>query len=217
MSYRCAPLLESVSLSHHPQVSDSSGFGTGGTSTPVTVLSSSDSSCFDSTKSVQGPWVFSINPTGGITQCESVRLWWEQEFVNGCVHSSAVTLPFLAISIFDAFLHITAYSTVNFYGVIPGGNSFNIPQSSLSTNNDTGTGFNWTVDITGGTNMFVVAGDDRGIGSGGSAPFTVAYSANNSCLSSASPSSTAGNPAGGSYPTSINGSPTPGGNSGGRS
>ncbi|KAH9031672.1 hypothetical protein EDB85DRAFT_1865648 [Lactarius pseudohatsudake] len=167
-------------------VSDSSGFGSGGTSTPVTVLQSSDSSCYDTTQSVQGPWVFSVSPTGGITQCESVRLWWEQEFING---------------------------TVNFYGVIPGGNSFNIPQGSLSTNNDTGTGFNWTVDITGGTNIFVVAGDDRGIGSGGSAPFTVAYSANSSCLSGSSPSSTAGSPAGGSYPTSTSSSGSSGGHS----
>ena len=111
-----------------------------------------------------------------------------------------------AISISDTFLHITAYSTVNFYGVIPGGNSFDIPQASLSTDNSTGTGFNWTVDITGGTNIFVVGGDDRGIGSGGSAPFTVAYSGNGSCLSSSSPSSTAGSPAGGSYPTSTSGS-----------
>ncbi|KAH9003378.1 hypothetical protein EDB86DRAFT_3217636 [Lactarius hatsudake] len=198
-------------------VSDSSGFGSGGTSTPVTVLQSSDSSCYNTTQSVQGPWVFSVSPTGGITQCESVRLWWEQQFINGYVlHSSAVDLPSSAISISsDTFHHITAYSTVNFYGVIPGGNSFNIPQGSLSTNTDTGTGFNWTVDITGGTNIFIVAGDDRGIGSGGSAPFTVAYSANSSCLSSSSPSSTAGSPAGGSYPTSTS-SPSSG-SSGGHS
>ncbi|KAH9074155.1 hypothetical protein EDB83DRAFT_2656619 [Lactarius deliciosus] len=189
LNFGCASPSRVVNfLPHHPQVSDSSGFGSGGTSTPVTVLQSSDSSCYNTTQSVQGPWVFSISPTGGITQCESVRLWWEQEFING---------------------------TVNFYGVIPGGNSFNIPQGSLSTNTDTGTGFNWTVDITGGTNIFIVAGDDRGIGSGGSAPFTVAYSANSSCLSSGSPSSTAGSPAGGSYPTSTS-SPSSG-SSGGHS
>ncbi|KAI0261650.1 hypothetical protein BC834DRAFT_895258 [Gloeopeniophorella convolvens] len=170
-------------------VSDSSGFGSGGTSTPVTVLQSDDSSCYDTSKSVQGPWVFSVNPAGGITQCESVRLWWEQPFVNG---------------------------TVNFWGVIPGGNSFTIPPGPLSTNLDTGTGFNWTVDINGGTNMFVVAGDDRGIGAGGSAPFTVAYSADASCLNGSSPSSTPGNPAGGSYPTSTSGAST-GGGSGGHS
>ena len=120
-----------------------------------------------------------------------------------------------AIPISDTFHH-HGNSTVSFYGVIPGGNSFNIPSGTLSTNNNTGTGYPWTVDITGGTNMFIVGGDGNGIGTGGSAPFTVAYSANNSCLSNSSPSSTAGNPAGGSYPTSINGSPS-GGNSGSHS
>ena len=100
--------------------------------------------------------------------------------------------------------------TVNFYGTIPGGTSFAIPQGSLSTNNDTGTGFNWTVDIAGGTNILLIGSDDRGIGSGGSAGFTIAYAANNSCLNNNSPSSTAGNPAGGSYPTSTSESSTNG-------
>jgi hypothetical protein len=93
--------------------------------------------------------------------------------------------------------------TVNFYGTIPGGTSFTIPQGSLSTDNNTGTGFNWTADIAGGTNVLLIGSDDRGIGSGGSAGFTIAYAANNSCLNNNSPSSTAGNPAGGSYPTST--------------
>ena len=128
---------------------------------------------------------------------------------------SAVGLPSSAISISDIFPHhITACSTVNFYGVIPGGDSFNIPQGSLSSDNN-GIGFSWIVDITGGTNTFVVAGDDRGIGAGGSAAFIVAYSSNSSCLSGTSPSSTAGSPAGGSYPTSTSGSST--GGSGGHS
>ena len=114
-----------------------------------------------------------------------------------------------AISVSDTVLHITAYSTVNFYGVIPGGDSFNIPQGSLSTVDPNisgptqpGTGFSWTVDITSGTNVIFVGGDDRGIGSGGSAGFTVAPFPNSSCLSGTSPSSTPGNPAGG-YPTST--------------
>ncbi|KAF8258154.1 hypothetical protein EI94DRAFT_1755449, partial [Lactarius quietus] len=135
-------------------VSDSSGFGTGGTSTPVTVLQSSDSSCYNPTQGIQLPFLFFADPSGGITQCESVRWWWQQNSVRG---------------------------TVNFYGVIPGGDAFNIPQSSLSTNNSTGTGFSWTVDITGGTNILIIGGDGRGIGTGGVAPFTVAYSANNTC------------------------------------
>jgi hypothetical protein len=81
------PLLESFAynLPHYPQVSDSSGFGTGGTSTPITVLQSSDSSCYNPTQGIQLPFFFYIDPTGGITQCESVRLWWYQNLVNGYV------------------------------------------------------------------------------------------------------------------------------------
>jgi hypothetical protein len=100
------------------------------------------------------------------------------------------------------FLH-TPYRTVDLHGIIPGGNSFDIPQGSLSTNNITGTGFSWTVDINGGTDILLIAGDERGIGSAGVAPFTVAFSANSSCMSGTSPSSTAGSPVGGSYPTST--------------
>ena len=110
-----------------------------------------------------------------------------------------------AITISDGILHLMAYSTVNFYGVIPGGDSFIIPQGPLSTTNDTGTGFSWAVDITGGTNVLIIGGDDRGTGTGGVAPFTVGYSTNGSCLSNISPSSTPGSPAGGSYPTSTSG------------
>ncbi|KAI0064397.1 hypothetical protein BV25DRAFT_317474 [Artomyces pyxidatus] len=168
-------------------VSDSSsnGFGSGGTSVPVAVETSSDASCYDPSTNVQGPWTFSIFPTGGITQCESVRLWWEQPNVNG---------------------------TVALQGVIPGGDSFQIPTTTLSTNEQTGTGFNWTVDVRGGTAMLIVAGDDGGLGRGGSAPYTVSYASDTSCLQADSPSSTPGSPAGGSYPTSIQ---TGGGGSGG--
>ncbi|KAI0052110.1 hypothetical protein FA95DRAFT_1553783 [Auriscalpium vulgare] len=168
-------------------VSDNSGFGSGGTSIPATVLTSDDASCYNPSQSVQGPWVFSINPTGGLTQCQPTRIWYEQEDVNG---------------------------TVSFVGVIPGGDSFNIPTGTLSTNPDTGTGFNWTVDVRGGTNMFIVGNDDRGFGAGGSAPYTISYASDSSCLQNASPSSTAGSPAGGSYPTNTDGSSTGGGGSG---
>jgi hypothetical protein len=104
--------------------------------------------------------------------------------------------------------HVLPCRTVSFYGVIPGGTPFLIPQAPLSTTSDTGTGFNWTVDITGGTNVLLIGNDDRGIGSGGSALFTVAYWTNNSCVNGNSPSSTAGSPAGGSYPTSTSESST---------
>src|SRR5260221_4840504 len=70
---------------HHSQVSDSSGFGSGGTSIPVTVLQSSDSSCYNASQNVQVSWFFNIDPPGGLTQCSSSRIWWEQSSVNGCV------------------------------------------------------------------------------------------------------------------------------------
>ena len=102
--------------------------------------------------------------------------------------------------------------TVDFYGIVPGGTSFTIPQGALSTIDQAGTGFNWTVDIAGGTDILLVANDDRGIGSGGHVEYTIATSLNNSCLNNNSPSSTAGTPAGGSFPTSSE----PSSNGGGR-
>ncbi|KAF8262165.1 hypothetical protein EI94DRAFT_1744263 [Lactarius quietus] len=157
-------------------VTDSSGSGTGVVSTPVTVLESSDSSCYNPTQTIHPPWTFNAEITLGFTQCDSVRWWWLPKAVNG---------------------------TVNFYGVIPGGNLFSLPEGSLSTDNTTGTGFEWTIDIAGGTNVIILAGDDRGIGSGGSVGYpAVSYSSNTSCLRNTSPSSTAGTPPG-SYPTST--------------
>jgi hypothetical protein len=114
-----------------------------------------------------------------------------------------VFLVWPALTVFPVTANAPPHRTVNFYGAIPGGISFAIPQGTLSTTNDTGTGFEWTVDITGGTNVLLVGGDARGLGSGGSAPFTISYSGNTSCINSTSPSSTAGSPAGGTYPTST--------------
>ena len=198
MSIHPRPLeLLTYCLPHYPQVSDSSGLGSGGTSTPVAVLGSSDSSCFNPNQGVQLSFFFFVNPSGGIIQCETLRWFWQQNSVNGCVlHFSALILSLWSQS-------LTLHRTVKLRGVIPGGNSFDIPQAPLSTNNVTGTGFDWIADVRGGTDILIVGGDDRGVGSGGVAPFTVAYSANSSCLNSNSPSSTAGSPAGGSYPTSF--------------
>jgi len=159
-------------------VSDSSGTGTGGVSIPIKVLPSSNSGCYNPTQTIHPPWTFNVQTTLGITQCDSVRWWWTPEDVNG---------------------------TVTFYGVIPGGNFFVLPQGNLTTDNTTGTGFDWDINITGGTDIIILAGDDRGIGSGGSVGYTISYSPNVSCLTNTSPSSTAGSPAGGSYPTGTNG------------
>jgi hypothetical protein len=66
-----------------------------------------------------------------------------------------------------------------------------------------GTGFPWDPSIRAGTTLILVGGDNRGNGSGGSTTNLVSagIQSNISCLSNASPSSTAGNPAGGTYPT----------------
>lgn len=95
--------------------------------------------------------------------------------------------------------------TPAFQGVIPGGESFAITEGPLTNVSQQGLGFNWTVSLRGGTSLFIVAGDDRGNGTGGSVPNLVAPNINNdgSCLNDNSPSSTPGSPAGGSYPTSL--------------
>src|SRR5258708_14196515 len=70
-------------------------------------------------------------------------------------------------------------------------------------------GFNWTIDISSGTQVLLIGSDDRGIGSGGKALFTIEDTPNKNCLNSNSPSSTPGTPPG-SYPTSTSGSTTNG-------
>jgi hypothetical protein len=128
---------------------------------------------------------------GGI-RLSSMGASLHQSFPNRCGPDS-----------FPPSRHVSPCRTVNFYGAIPGGTAFPIPQGSLSNENDTGTGFNWTADIAGGTDVIFIANDERGIASGGYVTHRVADSVNSSCLNNYSPSSTAGNPAGGSYPTST--------------
>ena len=95
--------------------------------------------------------------------------------------------------------------TPNFLGVIPGGQSFAIPESNITDIQSEGTGFSWQPNIRAGTTLILIGGDNRGNGSAGSTTNLVSAGIQNdrSCLSDASPSSTAGNPAGGSYPTSA--------------
>ncbi|KAK1231437.1 hypothetical protein PQX77_005446 [Marasmius sp. AFHP31] len=163
-------------------VSDSTGFGSGGTSAAAQVTSSSDSSCFDPSRSVDPQWVFNISPQSQIVQCQSTRLWWDPSKVQG---------------------------NPSFLGVIPGGDSFKIPQGEITNkaSDGLGTGFDWTPNIRAGTVLHIVASDGRGTGNGGSTRPTVGDNPNrdNSCLNGQSPSSTAGSPAGGSYPTDSSG------------
>ncbi|KAH7925072.1 hypothetical protein BV22DRAFT_1011908 [Leucogyrophana mollusca] len=170
-------------------VSDSTGFGTGGTSVAATVMSSSDSSCYNATQNVAPDFPFNIYPTNQVVQCNASRLWWTPDQVQG---------------------------TPSFQGVIPGGQSFSIPQSTISQVQNEGTGFSWTPNVRAGSTLLIVAGDNRGLGTGGSEPYNVQSGIypDNSCLSDNSPSSTAGPPAGGSYPTNADGSSTSGGSGG---
>ncbi|KAF8439133.1 hypothetical protein L210DRAFT_3621871 [Boletus edulis BED1] len=166
-------------------VSDSSGFGSGGTSVAASVLNSSDTSCFNATHSVSPDFPYNINPANQVVQCSPSRLWWTPSQVQG---------------------------TPNFQGVIPGGDSFSIPVGTITNVTDMGTGFQWVPTVRAGTTLLVVSGDNRGLGTGGSDLFTVSAGLfpNSSCATNTSPSSTAGPPAGGSYPTNASGGTTSG-------
>ncbi|KAI0760160.1 hypothetical protein C8Q74DRAFT_205963 [Fomes fomentarius] len=166
-------------------VSDESGFGSGGTSTAATVLSGQDG-CFDSTNQVQPPWFFHTEPDKFLTTCSESRIWWNDGDPQG---------------------------TPQFQGVIPGGQSFEIPVGSITTQSGLGVGFTWTPSVRIGTTLLLIAGDQRGLGSAGSNSYTLQQGNSQSCLNETSPSSTPGSPAGGSYPTSTDGSTPDGGGS----
>ena len=91
--------------------------------------------------------------------------------------------------------------SVQFYGVIPGGQCFPLSEGTFSTVSGYGYGFDCTVPVQAGTTVVLVGGDSRGIGTGGWAPMVIKQSGSQSCLDSSSPSSTPGSPAG-SSPTS---------------
>ena len=82
--------------------------------------------------------------------------------------------------------------------VIPGGQSSPLAITNPGPQQGSTTGFSWTPDVRAGTNIILVAGDARGVGTGGSVSLIVGFNANqdSSCLSGSSPSSTAGTPAG---------------------
>ncbi|KAG6830374.1 hypothetical protein H0H92_001011 [Tricholoma furcatifolium] len=168
-------------------VSDSTGFGSGGTSVAANVHSSSDSSCFNATQNVSPDFVFNIYPENQIVQCTPTRIWWNSSAVVG---------------------------QTTFLGLIPGGQSFSIPETNITNVDSEGTGFSWTPSLRGGTTLIIVGGDSRGNGTAGSSLNTVSSGPYNigTCLNNASPSSTPGSPAGGTYATSTS---APGGSKGG--
>lgn len=125
----------------------------------------------------------------------ATRLWWDPAVVEG----------YVIVCSANSLRRLISFRQPSFVGVIPGGQSFGIPNATLTTVAEQGVGFNWTPSVVGGTTLYIVAGDNRGAGAGGSALNTVGFGTNpdNSCLNSTSPSSTPGSPAGGTYATGI--------------
>lgn len=142
-------------------------------------------------------------------------------------HRTFLSTPSLFISLYGSVISFRvggnspciqlACSTPKFLGVIPGGQSFAIPEVEITNIQSQGTGFSWTPSLRGGTTFILIGGDNRGAGSAGSVLNTVSSGVNNigTCLNDQSPSSTPGSPAGGSYPTGPNGGV--GGDGGGNS
>lgn len=65
------------------QVSDNSGFGSGGTSVAATVINSTDTSCFNASQTVSPDFPYNINPPNQVVQCSPSRLWWDSSQVQG--------------------------------------------------------------------------------------------------------------------------------------
>lgn len=101
----------------------------------------------------------------------------------------------------------TLQRTPNFLGVIPGGQSFAVPEGTLTTVPSQGLGFTWVPSLRAGITLTLMGGDARGNGTAGRIQNVVSLGISDveSCLSDSSPSSTPGTPAGGSYPTSTSG------------
>ncbi|KAK2459886.1 hypothetical protein APHAL10511_008086 [Amanita phalloides] len=154
-------------------VSDARGFGTGGTSAATQVSGSSDSNCLNLT--YPATFFYHVGDDNVLEQCKATRIWWDATTVQG---------------------------TPSFLGIIPGGQSFALPESGITQLPTQGTGFSWTPSIQGGSTLIIVASDDRGKGTGGSVTFTVHGQSDSSCLNDQSPSSTPGTPAG-TYSTST--------------
>ncbi|KJA21347.1 hypothetical protein HYPSUDRAFT_216446, partial [Hypholoma sublateritium FD-334 SS-4] len=164
-------------------VSDATGFGSGGTSAPTTVAASNDSSCFNPTSPASYDFYFAIDPENQLVQCQDMRIFWDPSLAQG---------------------------NPSFLGVIPGGQSFTIPQDTITTVVSLGTGFNWTPSLRGGTTFVLIGGDARGSGTAGMWQSVVTFGINDitSCLSDNSPSSTAGPPAGGTATSTSETTPT---------
>jgi hypothetical protein len=145
---------------------------------------------------------FDLNPRGAFTQCTNTRIFVPvPESVQGYVSCLFILLG-------NSQLTFPTRNPV-YHGVIPGGNAFEIPQGPITDVPQFGRGFDWKCNLRTGTQILFVAGDDRGITTGGSLDTVVANPSNgdSSCLDETSPSSTPGTPAGGVYPTGTGNNP----------
>lgn len=69
--------VEKANTDKLPQVSDSTGFGTGGASAAMQVQTgSSDSSCYGTTEATL-PFTFSTTPDNQLVQCTPTRIFWD--------------------------------------------------------------------------------------------------------------------------------------------
>ncbi|KAH7341077.1 hypothetical protein B0J17DRAFT_653983 [Rhizoctonia solani] len=139
-------------------MSDSTGFGTGGTSSIYTV-GSGTSGCLAT--ATQADFYMYTNGNAP-AQCGSYPISWD----------AGVTSP------------------VHIYGIIPGGQSFQVNSPS------SGTSYDWTTNVRAGTQMLFLAvgGNDQ---NGGSTDIMTITGGSSGCINSQSPSSTASPAVGG--------------------
>ncbi|KEP54458.1 putative HlyIII domain protein [Rhizoctonia solani 123E] len=140
-------------------MSDSTGFGTGGTSSIYTVGSGA-SSCLPTTTPQADFYMYTDSDTP--SQCGSYRISWD----------AGVASP------------------VHIYGIIPGGQSFQVNTPSSDTS------YGWTTNVRAGTQMlFLAVGGNNE--NGGSTDITTIAGGSSGCINSQSPSSTASPAVGG--------------------
>lgn len=149
-------------------MSDSTGFGTGGTSTVYTV-GSGPSDCLPTSPTKADFYMYTAETTP--SQCGSFGITWDAG----------------------------ATSPVHIYGVIPGGQSFDLGAPS------SGTGFDWTTNVRQGTQtLFLAVGGNNE--NGGSTDILTVGGGSSGCINAQSPSSTA-NPAAGGVSTIAQSAP----------
>ncbi|WVQ75464.1 hypothetical protein IAR50_005089 [Cryptococcus sp. DSM 104548] len=137
-------------------MSDSTGFGSGGSTSVLTVGSSDNTSCLPST--IDADFYFSLNPDSNPSSCSTMSISWP----------SNTTDP------------------TNLYGIVPHGSAWRIPID------ESGTSYDWTVDIASGTQFLLLMSDAGQYQTGGSTDLYTVQSGSTDCLDVDSPSSVAG-------------------------